>query len=151
MAVRKFHKNRLNKSKAILSARTILVREKRLIELNYTFLKCLFSNNKLICKGRTKPTVHSIKYEFSIIYDGLNIPSVYVNSPSVDYNDDIHLFPRDNSLCLFHKETDNLNWNPMKHNLYDTIIPWALEWFIYYELYLISGNWEHPYIDHRLN
>ncbi|PXX30396.1 hypothetical protein C7972_10219 [Arenibacter sp. ARW7G5Y1] len=151
MAGRKFHKNRFNRSQSFLSSRVILVREKKLIEINYGFLNCHILNNKLICIGKTKPTPYSVEYEFKIVYDGIYSPRVFINSPEIIYNDEIHMFSNDMSLCLFHRETDNFYWNFRKHNLYDTIIPWALEWFIYYELYLISGKWEHPHIDHRLN
>lgn len=151
MADRKFHKNRLNKTKAFLSTRTILVREKKLIELNYNFIKCNISKNKLTCFGSTKPTEYSETYDFKIIYDGLVSPKAYVVNPEVGYDENIHMYPQDNSLCLFHPETDNFYWDSKKYHVYDTIIPWGLEWFIYYELYQITGKWEHPNIDHRLN
>jgi hypothetical protein len=61
------------------------------------------------------------------------------------------MYPSDNSLCLYHSKTDDLLWDPKKHNIFDTIIPWTQEWFTYYELYNITGVWEHPHIDHRLN
>ncbi|MCD4664441.1 MAG: hypothetical protein K8R68_04155 [Bacteroidales bacterium] len=67
--------------------------------------------------------------------------------PQIEHNDDNHLFPKDNSLCLYHK-TD-LTWDTSYH-LYDTIIPWTLEWFVFYELYLISGKWGHPFIPHKI-
>ena len=150
MAVRKFHKNRFNKSNTFLSTKLILVREKKLIEINYAFLKCTISNNKLICFGHTKPTEHSKEYEFKVIYDGLSPPKVFVIKPDIVYNNDIHMFPKDNTLCLYHSKTDDFYWDNKKHHIHSTIIPWTLEWFIYYELYMISGKWEHPYIDHRL-
>jgi hypothetical protein len=149
MAVRKFHKNRFKSSGQNLSLRVILIREKKLIESNYDFLKCTIKQNKLICKGIVKPTEYSKEYNIRIDYDGINSPKVYVIEPEIEYSDDIHIYPKEGNLCLYHQETDDFYWDYRKHNIFDTIIPWALEWFVYYELYHITGKWEHPYKPHR--
>jgi hypothetical protein len=145
MAVRKFHKNRFEN----LPLRIILVREKKFIESNYDFLKCTIKQNKLICKGKIRPTEYSKEYSIRIDYDGINSPKVYVVEPEIEYSDDIHIYPKEGDLCLYHSKTDNFNWHPKRHNIFDTIIPWTLEWFVYYELYLITGKWEHPFKAHR--
>lgn len=126
----------------------VVIREKKLIEANYDDLNCRISNGKLICNGMTKPTEYSQEYEFKIIYEGTSSPDVFVVRPQIEYNDEIHLFPKNKSLCLYHPETDDFLWDFRKHNLFDTIIPWTLEWFVYYELYLITGKWEHPAVGH---
>ena len=149
MAVRKFHKNRFKSSGQNLSLRVILIREKKLIESNYDFLKCTIKQNKLICKGVVKPTEYSKEYSIRIDYDGINSPKVYVIEPEIEYSDDIHIYPKEGNLCLYHQETDNFYWDYRKHNIFDTIIPWSLEWFIFYELYRITGKWEHPFKPHR--
>ncbi|WP_282073992.1 hypothetical protein [Polaribacter atrinae] len=149
MAVRKFHKNRFKSSGQNLSLRVILIREKKLIESNYDFLKCTIKQNKLICKGVVKPTEYSKEYSIRIDYDGINSPKVYIIEPEIEYSDDIHIYPKEGNLCLYHQETDNFYWDYRKHNIFDTIIPWALEWFIFYELYRITGKWEHPFKPHR--
>lgn len=150
MANKKFHKNRFSSNHYKNVSRLILNRQKKLIEDNYDFLKCSIKKNKLECKGITKPTSQSSSYKFIIVYDGLSAPKVNILEPDIEYDEEIHMFPKDKSLCLYHSETDNLRWDYRKHNLFDTIIPWTLEWFIYYELFNITGNWEHPHIDHRL-
>lgn len=149
MAGKRFHKNRFNGKKSNLSLKIILIREKKLIESNYEFLKCTIIQNKLVCKGTVKPTKHSVEYTIKIEYDGLNSPKVFVVKPEIEFNHDIHMYPDKKNLCLYHPETDNFYWTPKTHHIYDTIIPWTLEWFVYYELYLISGKWEHPFKPHR--
>ncbi|AFU67264.1 hypothetical protein P700755_000210 [Psychroflexus torquis ATCC 700755] len=149
MAVRKFHKNRFKSSGQNLSRRVILIREKKLIKSNYDFLKCTIKQNKLICKGIIKPTEYSKEYSIRIDYEGINSPKVYLIEPEIEYHDDIHIYPKEKNLCLYHPETDNFFWDYRKHNIFDTIIPWTLEWFVYYELYLITGKWEHPFKAHR--
>lgn len=149
MVAKKFHKNRLKRPQFSPAKMMVAIREKKLIEANYNFLRCRMVNGKLICIGTTKPTAYSKEYKFKLIYDGVSTPEVFVVSPQIDYNDEIHMFPKNNSLCLFHSKTDDFVWDFRKHNLFDTIIPWTLEWFVYYELYLITGKWEHPFIEHR--
>lgn len=149
MAVKKFHKNRFKSRGQNQSIRIILVREKKLIESHYEFLKCNIKQNKLVCVGKVKPTEYSKEYSIKLVYNGLDAPKVYVVEPEIDYHDDIHMFPKERNLCLYHPETDNFHWNFRTNNVYDTIIPWALEWFVYYELYLITGKWEHPFVSHN--
>ncbi|MGZ3776280.1 MAG: hypothetical protein ACXVI9_01405, partial [Mucilaginibacter sp.] len=64
----------------------------------------------------------------------------------IEYHDDIHMYYDDLSLCLYHK-TD-LTWDADCH-LYDTIIPWTQEWFVFYELWKLTGEWLHPFVSHK--
>jgi len=149
MVVKKFHKNKFKSRGQNLPIRIILVREKKLIESHYEFLKCSIKQNKLVCIGKVKSTEYSKEYSMKLVYNGLDAPKVYVVEPEIEYHDDIHMFPKDKNLCLYHPETDDFHWNFRTDNVYDTIIPWALEWFVYYELYLITGKWEHPFVSHN--
>ena len=151
MAAKKFHKNRFKSREQNLPIKIILIREKKLIESHYEFLKCDIKQNKLVCIGNVKPTKYSKEYSMKLVYNGLDAPRVYVVKPQIKYHHDIHIYPKEGNLCLYHPETDNFNWDYRKDNVYDTIIPWALEWFVYYELFLITGKWQHPFIPHPLN
>lgn len=149
MAGKRLHKNRLKLRRQDLITRSILIREKKFIEAHFDFLDCAIKKQRLSCVGTYKPTAQSKSYNFKITYDGKYSPDIHVIEPQIEYNDDIHMYPKGESLCLYHPETDNLEWNSKKHNLYDTIVPWTLEWFVYYELYLITGKWEHPFKPHQ--
>jgi hypothetical protein len=149
MGVNKFHGNRLKKALYKIPIMVFLMKEKMLIESTYDFLNCVFLKGKLICSGSFRPTVYSGEFEFIISYDGKSAPSVHVLKPLIEFNHDIHIYPQDGSLCLYHSKKDKLNWDYTEHHLFDTIIPWTLEWFVYYELYLITGKWEHPFVEHR--
>ncbi|MEX2336633.1 MAG: hypothetical protein WD555_05125 [Fulvivirga sp.] len=120
--------------------------EKKLVEKNYKFLDCRIDKGILYCYGEYQPTSESNNYSYRIKYDPLDKPKVKVISPFIEYNDDIHMFPKDKTLCLYHK-TD-LTWDTTYH-LYDTIIPWTHEWFVFYELYQFIGEWLHPFVPHR--
>lgn len=149
MGGKNFHRNRFNKGRLNLSLYTILVREKKLIEAKLPFLTCKIYKNLLVCSGQIGREYFSQDYEIKIEYNGINTPKVFIINPEIEYNEEIHMFPKDKSLCLFHPETDNFYWSNQKHHLFDSVILWAFEWLVYYELYLISGKWEHPYVDHR--
>lgn len=149
MAVKKYHKNRFKLRKQNFLIKSILIREKKFVESRYDFLTCSIDKNVLYCKGNYKPTRYSKPYSFSITYSGKNSPDIHVIEPHIEFHDDIHMYPKGESLCLYHPETDNLYWDSKKHNIYNTIIPWTLEWFVYYELYLITGRWEHPFKPHN--
>lgn len=147
MARKKFNIIKQKKRNLKLLDRHILIREKKLIESNFDFLKCSIIRDSLLCVGVCKPTHFSIEYKFQISYNGKSSPKVNVIEPQISYNDDIHMFPSDNSLCLYHS-TDMI-WDYKKHHIFNTIIPWSIEWFVFYEIYLITGKWEHPFIPHK--
>lgn len=120
--------------------------EKKLIQKHYDFLDCKIINGILYCYGKYQPTEESITYSYRVKYAPSTKPKVMITNPVIAYNDDIHMYPQDNSLCLYHK-TD-LVWNS-SHHLYDTIIPWTHEWFVFYELYQFTGKWLHPEVQHK--
>lgn len=127
----------------------VIGKEKALIENNYDCIKCTIINGILYCYGEYQPTKYSITYSYRIKYKPYSTPISTVTSPIIEYDDDIHMYPKDNSLCLYHK-TDMI-WDSQEHHLYDTIIPWIHEWFVFYELYLFKGKWLHPYVAHKRN
>lgn len=120
--------------------------EKRLIEKHYDFLDCKINKGVLYCYGICQPTEESITYSYRIKYAPLSKPKVTVTNPVIAYNDDIHMY-NDTSLCLYYPE--DMTWNCSSHRLYDTIIPWTHEWFVFFELYQITGKWLHPEVRHK--
>lgn len=127
------------------SAVLVSSRERALLLKHYLFLKSEIKGGILYCYGTFQPTPFSNSYLYRIKYAPFSAPKVTITKPSIEYNDDIHMYPKDHSLCLYHKS--DLVWNTSCH-LYDTIVPWIHEWIVFYELYLISGKWEHPFIPH---
>ena len=126
----------------------IIGREKSLIIKNYNHIECKVRSGVLYCYGLFQPTDESDVYSYRIKYKPYSRPVTTITSHKIEYNDDIHMFPKDNSLCLYHK-TDMV-WDSSHHHIYDTIIPWTHEWFVYYELYLLCGEWLHPFVSHKI-
>lgn len=123
----------------------LLAAEKYLLEKHYSFVSVIIKGATLHCRGWCQPSEYSTVYHYKIIYKPNRPPQVFVVSPSIVYNDEIHMYG-DGSLCLYYPK--DFSWTSSS-NLYNTIIPWTHEWFIFYELYLITGEWKHPFINHQ--
>ena len=126
-------------------SRKKLLIEKLLIERNYDFCKVKLSPGKLECRGSCTPAGASQKYNYIITYIPGMVPKVMVTKPEIAYDEHIHMYKDDNSLCLYFPK--DKSWT-QRAWLFDTIIPWTHEWFLYYELYLITGIWHHPHVKH---
>ncbi|RYE27464.1 MAG: hypothetical protein EOP45_01125 [Sphingobacteriaceae bacterium] len=124
--------------------------EMSLLQKHFGFLTLKIVGGVLYAYGHCQPTEHSITYWYKIIYDPKSPlkypPKVYVTKPQIAYNDDIHMYSDDGRLCLYYPR--DYSWTE-NSRLFDTIMPWTHRWFLYYELYLISGKWEHPFVEHR--
>lgn len=120
--------------------------EKHLLERHYTFLEVKVKGNTLTCNGYCQPSELSITYNYVIKFTPWFYPKVYVIQPEITYNDKIHMYSSDNRLCLFYPK--DFSWTNASH-LYNTIVPWTHEWFLFYERYQISGKWEHPFVPHK--
>lgn len=132
-----------------INSSAIIGREKSFIMKNYSHIECKVNSGVLYCYGSFQPTNESDIYKYRVKYRPYSSPVTIITSHHISYNDDIHMFPKDNSLCLYHK-TDMV-WDSSRHHIYDTIIPWTHEWFVYYELYLLCGEWLHPFVAHKKN
>jgi len=120
--------------------------EKHLLEKAYDFLNVVIRGNTLFAKGYCQPSEHSTVYEYKLMFTPGIRPMVFTTQPQIAYNNDIHMYSRDGSLCLFYPKDQS--FTHLSH-LFNTIIPWTHEWYLYYELYLLKGKWLHPYVDHR--
>jgi hypothetical protein len=119
--------------------------EKHLLEKHYSFLTVRIQGERLECSGWCQPSEHSPVYHYKLIYTPGRPPKVFVVSPRIAYDENIHMYS-DGSLCLYYPK--DFSWTSSS-NLYNTFIPWTHEWFIFYELYLLTGEWKHPFNDHK--
>ncbi|GAK74466.1 hypothetical protein JCM19296_44 [Nonlabens ulvanivorans] len=141
---KRYHRKNRRLPKFKLVSRTIISREKSFLEKHFPEIEVQLKGDKLICFGTTQPSSQCPLYKFRIEYDGFSPPDVFIVEPEIVYDSKIHLYPSNNSLCLYYPK--EMPWNRFKHRLYETIIPWTLEWCVFYELYKITGVWEHPEI-----
>jgi len=123
-----------------------IISEKRLLKKHFPFLKTQLKHGKLLCNGYFQPSEYSPKYHYRIEWEPGFSPKVFPTSPKIDYDDDIHMY-MDGSLCLYYPK--DFVFNSKTSHIFDTILPWTHEWFVFYELYQIKGKWLHPYVEHK--
>lgn len=115
----------------------IFCRQKKLMEKNFPDFQCSYSKRSLTCIGTLKPTEDCANYTVKIIHQPEKQPHVFVLNPKITPDEKIHFY-RDGSLCLYYPIE-----SPWKHtdNLHEKIIPWTSEWILFFELYLLEGEW----------
>ena len=100
--------------------------------------------NRLIWKTTLQPSELSLAYEIKIVYTLGQSPKVYVVSPKpLALADGAQRLPHvydhvKQQLCLYYGPARE--WPPDKM-IADTIVPWASEWLLHYEFWLVTGIW----------
>src|SRR5439155_6298643 len=102
----------------------------------------------LVCSGSVQPLPITGRYRVRIEYRAMIKPKVWVEDPPLSQRDPDEPIPHTYSPdrpCLFHPRYGE--WRAdMK--IATTIIPWLLEWLVYYEAWQATGEWrgggEHP-------
>ena len=126
-----------------------LAHEKKELEKHYDFVTCRIvgtnCNRKLEVFGYYKQTGKYYKYK--IEYDGYSDPIVSILSPNL-VEEPPHVYAPNNNLCLYYPKDQP--WLSGKCSLYEHIIPWVHEWILFYEIWLLSGKWEHPEVLHNV-
>ena len=106
--------------------------------------------NALVWKGKLRPTPLSQEYTVRLRYRLNKRPEIHVSEPKLVVPEGKslpHVFPGDElCLCLYG------DWQP-DMNIAETIIPWASEWLLHYEIWLATGEWQgggiHPKISEK--
>ena len=124
-------------------------------ELKLSYLRSQLIRNReyFIWTNKFKPSNLSREYSISIEYNGRKPPNVWLDIDSIEktINDDVpHIYEYDKKnkrlkLCLYKPGYNE--WNKTK-SIAKTIVPWAIEWLFYFEIWLNTGEWygggEHP-------
>lgn len=109
----------------------------------YPDAECSVRRNVLLWKGILVPTPLSNSYEVKISYQPGNSPKIYALSPRLFVPAGKilpHVYDHEKQrLCLFYP-LGKPDWNASMC-IAHTIVPWASEWFFYYELWLATGEW----------
>ena len=94
----------------------------------------------LVWVGNLKPSPASADYTVGLEYRIPDRPSVYVVTPELETRKGRraeHLYA-DGCLCLYHHPTRE--WR-CSMRLATTVVPWAAEWLLHYEIWLATGSW----------
>lgn len=119
------------------------IMQKREIEEKFTFLKCRIENDTLVCRGIFQPE-NCNAYNIRIEFRAGCFPQVYIISPEIKPNSDIHIYS-EGALCLFYP--GDMKWKDTT-SIAENTIPWIFEWILFYELYLLTGVWEGEFVPH---
>lgn len=74
-----------------------------------------------------------------IIYDGINPPKCWLLRPV--FENPQHIYKPDGNLCLYDPKRNE--WSNGSH-IYNTFVPWCMEWVIFQMIYEETGEWQHP-------
>lgn len=100
--------------------------------------------------GEIRPTAISNTYKIKIRYGLKEYPMVWVIEPALDEaflkDDNAHIYLRERNLCLFYPRYNE--WTPGML-IAETIIPWTYKWLLFYEGWLITGQWKGGGIPHK--
>lgn len=125
-----------------------LIAQKALVEkyFNWLNLSIDIKNKSLVGKGILKigEKSYSIQLSFSPFFP-YRYDRIFIQDKSIKYNDNIHLYAVDLSLCLYHPIIDQpvLNKIPLFK-----MIPWISEWIVFYEQWKKYGVWFGKEIKH---
>ena len=104
-------------------------------------LVCTIARGRLVCRGPLKPFPMAAVYTVRIEYLEPKKPITWIEDPPLQKTSHSarleHIY-KDDSACTFYPRTD---WNAGRLLAY-TVIPWLLEWLLFYEIWLVTGTWE---------
>lgn len=112
------------------------------LQLRNTFpdSSCTFGHGSLVWEGAIQPTPLSDSYRMRLEYRHGELPNVRIIEPEIQSRNGSHpehLYP-DGSLCLFYPRHREWNHGML---LARTVVPWASEWLLHYEIWLKTGEW----------
>ncbi len=118
-------------------------REVALMRQYFPSFKCRLKRETVIWHGPLQPTESSTCYRIRITYARGSYPKVRIIQPGIR-PDAPHRYS-DRSLCLFYPEEET---DLLRQGIAKTIVPWAAEWLLYYEAWLVTGVWYGPEAPH---
>ena len=128
------------------------------LKSKYECLDCKLGMGKLFWKQRVRPSKLSRSYDITVKYNGIT-PEVYLYNQGIMMKEDEyiphcyrrHYNSKDDEyvkLCLYYPKYHEWSRDMF---LSDTIIPWAIDWLYFYELWRITGKWLGGGIEHEKN
>jgi hypothetical protein len=109
----------------------------------------LVSRNPLIWRGPVIPIEGGRAFTLEVRFAlPTGVPSVRVIGPKLEAEPTTgrppHTFA-DGTLCLYH--TSDFTWTGDRF-IAETIVPWACEWCLFYEVWVSTGKWLGPAYPH---
>lgn len=143
----------VNKKKYFIEPKLQLIDQKNFIMVDFPDSEVCIREGVLYWHGKVKPTSVSKEYYLKLEYRMGKYPKAWLIKEVLDektayyipHHYAVDVKEGTIELCLFKPKMKE--W--MKHYpLSKTIIPWAIEWIYYYEIWQITGEWkgggDHP-------
>lgn len=136
-----------SKKKYFVEPKLRLIDQKNMILMDFPESEAVIKEGMLVWYGKVKPTAVSEEYTLKLEYKMGKYPKVWLMNANIEsgQGSDIphhyHVDEKEKTveLCLFKPKFKE--W--MKHYpISKTIIPWAIEWLYYYEIWCITGEWQ---------
>lgn len=136
-----------NKKKYFSDPLLRLVDQKNDLVLSFPDAKATINNGVLVWTGVVSPSPLSKEYTLKIEYRiGKNPIAWVINEKlnaetymNIPHNYGVDLKSGAIKLCLF--KPKQREW--MKHfSIAKTIVPWAIEWLLFYEIWQVTGEWQ---------
>lgn len=148
------------KKKYFMEPQLKLIEQKSFLEMAYPDSKVWISNGVLTWYGKVKTNPFSKEYDVKIEYRMGKSPRVWLLNEKIEEDQEAYIphnygvNREENSIQLCLYKPRNKEW--MKHySLADTIVPWAIEWIYFYEIWKVTGEWKgggaHPTLKDRKN
>lgn len=121
-----------------------LIEHKVALERSYPDARCELRRGVLVWKAIVRPTALSRQYQVKIWCDENHLPRVVVSGDSLrDLSKSD--FPHKYEIDEFHKLVRVCLYLPSEFDYMkpfsDTLVPWAIEWLLHYEIWLAAGEW----------
>jgi hypothetical protein len=101
--------------------------------------RCTIRRARLTCEARLQPSLASCRYTVQVSYRHRCSPVTRVLDPALELRPDATRLPHvydDGTLCLYLPT----EWDSAM-SIANTIMPWASEWLLHYEIWHASGHW----------
>lgn len=99
----------------------------------------------LVAKGAVRPTPICQLYRARIEYQAKHLPRVFIDDPPLrrrNPDERVEHTYSDDEVCLFRRDFRS------DQAIARTIVPWLMLWIVFYEAWLVTGEWqgggEHP-------
>jgi hypothetical protein len=110
----------------------------------YPSAECDARREVLRWAGKLQPTPMSPLYDIAVNYELGSPPKIYVLKPKLEIPKGKKLPHTYNQkkqrICLYYPNGNHPDWN-RSQPISTTIIPWASEWLLHYEIWLATGEW----------
>lgn len=134
------------------NAKSLAIQHRTLL-MRYPSSTGKVKRSKLQWECRLRPQVITDTYLFQVEYTMEKRPVVYISEGKLADEKDLELVPHHYGVLddgRVHVCLDRFDWKSSML-LADSVVPWAMEWALHYEIWLATGEWCAAEAPHKLS